>query len=180
MSNWSFTLIVEGEDLQSDETFNALFEAGCDDALVGRTSGVQYMDFDRDAETLADAVLSAVADVESVPGLQVVRLEDSDLVSMAEIAERTGRTRESIRLLVNGERGPGNFPLPVNDPKRPNRLWRWFEVGRWMRDAFNVQETPPRKDEITLAALAAAIAARHHCRQLDPSQRERVRSLFAA
>ena len=180
MSNWSFTLIVEGEDLQSDETFNALFEAGCDDALVGRTNGTQYMDFDRDAETLTDAVLSAVADVESVPGLQVVRLEDSDLVSMAEIAERTGRTRESIRLLVNGERGPGNFPLPVNDPKRPNRLWRWSEVGHWMRDAFNVQETPPRKDEITLAALVPAIAARHHCRQLDPSQRERVRSLFAA
>ena len=180
MQNWSFTLIIEGGDLQSDETFNALFEAGCDDALVGRSNGIQFMDFDRDAETLADAVLSAVGDIESVAGLQVVRLEDLELVSMAEIAERTGRTRESVRLLVGGDRGPGNFPLPVNDPKRPNRLWRWSDVERWMHDALDVQEASGGSEEITLATLAAGIAARHHFRRLDPQQRERVRSLFAA
>lgn len=40
-----FTLIVEGPDLQSDEVINQVFENGCDDALVGRTSGIQYLDF---------------------------------------------------------------------------------------------------------------------------------------
>ena len=179
MQNWSFTLIIEGGDLQSDETFNALFEAGCDDALVARTNGVQFMDFDRDAETLADAVLSAVSAVESVAGLEVVRLVDSDLVSMSEIAERTGRTRESVRLLVSGARGRGGFPAPANDPRRPHRVWRWSEVDRWMRDTFGY-EPQQGTDEDLLAALAAGLAARHYFRRLDPQQRERVRSLFAA
>ena len=179
MQSWAFTLIVEGKDLQSDETFDALFEAGCDDALVGRTNGVQYMDFDREALTLADAVLSAVNAVESVPGVRVVRLDDVDLVSMSEIAERTGRTRESIRLLVSGERGPGGFPLPANDPKRSHRVWHWPEVERWMQESSGKAQASDSEEDLR-AALTAAIAARHHCRQLNPSQRERVRSLFAA
>ena len=123
MRSWSFTLIVEGKDLQSDETFDALFKAGCDDALIGRTNDVQYMDFDRLALNPVDAVLSAVTDVESVPGVRVVRLDGADLVSMSETA------------------------CP---------------------------------DEDLLVALTTSVAARHHCRQLDPSQRERVRSLFVA
>ena len=69
-----FTLIVHGVDLQDESVVDSLFEAGCDDALVGSTDGVQFIDFDRDAASLGDAVLSAVADVEQVPGVQVVRM----------------------------------------------------------------------------------------------------------
>ena len=68
----------------------------------------------------------------------------------------------------------------MNDPLRPNRLWRWTEVNRWMQYAFGDGDGQRSSDEIMLSALAAVIAARHHCRGLDPSQRERVRSLFAA
>ena len=64
-----FTLIVEG----TEPTIDALFEAGCDDATVGRVDGVQYVDFDREAESLAEAVLSAVRDVEKVDGAAVLR-----------------------------------------------------------------------------------------------------------
>ena len=70
MPAFTFTLIVEGPDLQADATIDALFEAGCDDALVGRSEGVQYLDFDREAGCLEEAVLSAVADIESVDGLE--------------------------------------------------------------------------------------------------------------
>ena len=179
MQHWEFTLIVDGPDIQGDDIINALFEAGCGDSLVGSTNGVQYLAFDREADSLDDAVLSAVADVESVPDVHVVRLIDSDLVSMSEIAERTGRTRESIRLLVSGERGPGGFPIPANDPRRPHRVWHWSEVERWMQAAFGeAQAASP--DEDLLAALAASLAARHYCRRLDPRQQARVRSLFAA
>ena len=68
-----FTLIVEGIDLQAEPTIDALFEAGCDDATVGRVDGVQYVDFDREAESLAEAVISAVRDVEKVDGAAVLR-----------------------------------------------------------------------------------------------------------
>ena len=74
MQRFTFTLVVEGRDLQADEVADALFEAGCDDALVGPSEGVQFLDFDREADSADEAVRSAVADVESVEGLMVARL----------------------------------------------------------------------------------------------------------
>ena len=68
-----FTLIVDGSDLQTEPLIDALFEAGCDDATVGRTDGVQYIDFDREAESLGEAINSAVRDVEQVEGVRVTR-----------------------------------------------------------------------------------------------------------
>ena len=68
-----FTLIVEGIDLQAEPTIDALFEDGCDDATVGRVDGVQYVDFDREAESLGEAIISAVRDVEKVDGAAVLR-----------------------------------------------------------------------------------------------------------
>ena len=82
MPAFTFTLIVEGPDPQAAETIDALFEAGCDDALVGRSDGVQYLDFDREANCLEEAVLSAVSDIESVEGLEVVRIAGAGPVSI--------------------------------------------------------------------------------------------------
>ena len=47
-----FTLIVDGPDLQDASLIDAVFEAGCDDAAIGRIDGIQYADFDREAVTL--------------------------------------------------------------------------------------------------------------------------------
>ena len=74
-----FTLIVDGADLQDQSVIDRLFEAGCDDALVGSADGVQFIDFDRDAAGMDVAILSAVADVEQVGGVQVVRLAGAGL-----------------------------------------------------------------------------------------------------
>ena len=73
-----FTLIVDGADLQDEAVLDRLFEAGCDDALVGSTGGVQFVDFDRDAAGFA-TVLSAVADVEQAAGVRVIRLAGAGL-----------------------------------------------------------------------------------------------------
>ena len=69
-----FTLIVDGPDLQDDVFIDALFEAGCDDVTVGRIEEIQFLDFDREAATRADAIRSTVTDVESVDGVHVVRV----------------------------------------------------------------------------------------------------------
>ena len=76
MSTHHFTLIVDGPDVQSDAVIDALYEAGCDDALIGRTDGIQYVEFDREAAGLVEAVLSAVADIERVDGVKVVPIAD--------------------------------------------------------------------------------------------------------
>ena len=67
------TLFVEGADLQAEPVINALFEAGCEDATVGRADGVQYIELDREAKSFSQAVFSAVQDVEKVEGVQITR-----------------------------------------------------------------------------------------------------------
>ncbi len=158
-----FTLILDGSDAQSETTVDALFEAGCDDALVGRAEGIQYVEFDREAARLDDAVLSAIADVERVPGLTVARIADAGLVSMTDIALRMGRSREGVRLLVAGARGPGGFPLPVTDPRARYRLWRRSDVERWI--ATHLAKKAGSSDDDLLAAINASLELRRHTRR---------------
>ena len=97
--SYQFTLIVEGPDLQSDAAIDVLFENGCDDALVGRTDGIQYVDFDREAPSLETAILSAIADLERLPDVEVIRLAGE-----GPMADTT------LQVLVTGGRtllGPG-------------------------------------------------------------------------
>lgn len=62
----------------TDESYKMLLDAGCDDATIGSANGVQYVHFDRDAETLGEAVVSAIRAVESVKGVNVVDVNTSD------------------------------------------------------------------------------------------------------
>ncbi|WP_428278591.1 helix-turn-helix transcriptional regulator [Candidatus Palauibacter sp.] len=175
MTTHSFTLIVEGVDIDDPDVFNTLYEAGCDDATIGITNGIPVMDFDREAASLHAAILSAVADAESVSGLQVVRIADLDLVSMSEIAERIGRSRECVRLWVTGVRGPGGFPSPVNDPDSRYRFWRWSDVSDWLSRVLNGMPWSP--EDHVRGAINAMLELRHHFRQLDPKDRPDLRAL---
>jgi hypothetical protein len=87
-----FTLILSGVSESTEEMANALFEAGCDDALFGSRDGVVFLDFGRDAPSFRDAVLSALRDVRAA-GYAVARVEPDDPVTAAEIARRLRRTR---------------------------------------------------------------------------------------
>lgn len=177
MTTHTFTLIVEGPDLQSGELIDKVFEAGCDDALIGQVDGIQFADFDREANTLRDAVLSAVAELESIEGVTVLRLADAGLVSMADIAARTGRTRESVRLLITGERGPGGFPPPVTDPRSRYRLWRSDEVEVWLQRFLAAPFDDSAVDRIR-AVINASLELRNHWAHLEGSERSELQSLL--
>ena len=71
MATHHFVLATEGVDLLERETIDALHEAGCGDATVGHHT----LEFDRAAPTRDEALCSAWRDVESVPGVQVLRIE---------------------------------------------------------------------------------------------------------
>jgi predicted DNA-binding transcriptional regulator AlpA len=168
MTEYSFILIIEGD---VEEKIDDLFEAGCDDATFGSVDGAHYADFDRGASSLGEALSSAIYAVESVPGLRVRRVEPDDLVTMAEIAQRLGRTRESVRLLVAGERGPGNFPAPVSHLRHRNRLWRWSDIAAWAGES--------EADDLAQARLIAAINAALELRTAAPDLAETDRAILA-
>jgi|SRR5215207_438988 len=174
MTEYSFTLIIDSlgnvDEVFSDEKIDALFEAGCDDATFGSVDGAHYADFNREASTLGEALSSAIAAVESVPGLRVRRVEPDDLVTMSEIAKRLGRTRESVRLLIAGERGPGDFPHPVSHLRSRNRLWRWSNVASW---AFREDNVEARTNARFIAAVNATLDLHTQLQSPDLLESER-------
>ncbi|HEV8562125.1 MAG TPA: hypothetical protein VGR06_37885 [Actinophytocola sp.] len=76
-----FAVVIIGVDLTSPDSpdADALFEAGCDDALLMSEGGVQRAVFDREAPSFAIPVASAITAIETaVPGARVVRIERLD------------------------------------------------------------------------------------------------------
>ena len=68
-----FVLVTEGCDLLDDANLEALYEAGCTDASIGRRT----VEFDRESPTRWDAIQQAIRDVSTVSGLRVVDVRDS-------------------------------------------------------------------------------------------------------
>lgn len=83
----SFSVVIDGVDLTGVDSTDAdaLYEAGCDDALLTSHSGVQEAIFDREAPTFADAVASAIAAIESLPGARVVSVVRRDPAGAEEL-----------------------------------------------------------------------------------------------
>lgn len=168
MPEYIFTLIIDGEP-----DLDALHDAGCDDATFGEVDGVHYGEFAREAPSLAEAVLSAISGVESVGDLRALRVEPEDLVTAAEIAARLGRSRESIRLLIAGRRGSGDFPSAVTHMRSRNRLWRWSDVAAWAKRLAPEQEHEAR----LLATINAALELRNQSRTLPEAERRALSAL---
>ena len=172
MRTWRFSLIIEGRDLDDDEVLDALFDAGCSDALFGGSNGVQCADFHRDAERVEDAVISAIEEVESVGGVQVVGLIEQELVTAEEIANRSGRPFEDVRSLIDGNAGPGRFPKPYADPRRAFPVWHWSDVAHWL--VHGPGERSLDADQQTFNALARAVEARNELRKTPSDRRARI------
>jgi hypothetical protein len=177
----SFTLFVEGLDVSSDAHLDALYEAGCDDATFGARDGAAYGIFDREGGSFSEALRGAIdAVLAALPEAQITRIEPDDLVTMATIARRCGRTRESIRLLANEDRGPGGFPPPVAYVDERTRLWHWPDVARWLNEHRKAKIEIDAGAADLVAALNAALDVRQHSRHLPPSDQALVSRMIQA
>jgi hypothetical protein len=74
MKKYDFTLVLSHPSELTEEIAEALFEAGCDDGTPGMAAGVFLVDFHREADSLEEAIQSAIATVKSA-GCQVQRVE---------------------------------------------------------------------------------------------------------
>ena len=86
-----FELETDGTlDLLEDSVLDALYEAGCDDALVGH----RRLDFARRADSWEEALKSSKADAESVPGVQIVAVKiDAEDIEAAPAASTASAAR---------------------------------------------------------------------------------------
>ncbi|MBW3599963.1 MAG: hypothetical protein KY475_22160 [Planctomycetes bacterium] len=72
MTVFDFKAVLEQADIDEEEA-DALY-ARCKDGTLISAGGVSYVDFDRQADSLDQAVRSAIADVQAA-GFRVIRIE---------------------------------------------------------------------------------------------------------
>lgn len=138
MPTFEFSIIATGLDPAADDFEDRFYEAGCDDALVAFQKGHIIVDFAREAETIEEALASAIEAVTAV-GARVERVEPDPLVSLSDIASRAGLTRAAATNYAKGVRQEG-FPAPIARITTDSPLWDWAAVSAWL---FQKQRVPP-------------------------------------
>lgn len=152
----TYTFRVRVHNALDDEAADKLYEAF--DQEIGIEEGPlgHFVEFERDAPSFLDAALDALQELSRL-GFESLAVED-ELVSMADVAERTGRSRQSISMLVSGERGPGDFPPPVAGNVR-SPLWHWADVSLWFDAQAGGDASSEDRGEI-IASINGALANR--------------------
>lgn len=132
MTDYEFTIVATGLSLDNDDWQERFLDAGCDDALAAIQRGLFVLRFDREATSFAEAIESAIRDVEAA-GAKVNRVEPDPLVSASDIAERSELSRQLVSLYANGSRG-SDFPAPTACVSTSKPLWKWCHVAKWLAD----------------------------------------------
>ena len=84
MNDHEFTLILSGVSEITPELADALYEATGGDIEFNMRDGVAFLEFDRTASSLHDAISSAITQVEGAGvGVRVVRVESDDANTIA-------------------------------------------------------------------------------------------------
>ena len=168
----SFAFRIRLHDPLTDEDADRLYEAFDEEVAIEEGPKGHFVGFEREAASFLDAVLDAVTKVIDL-GFDPLAVED-ELVSMADIAERTGRSRQSVSMLVAGQRGPGGFPPPAAGNVR-SPLWHWADVASWF-ESTTAAEVSFEDRTRTIASINGALANRVLARE-RPNDLKRIQRL---
>ena len=153
MSNsYNFTLtFVLSEDRRNPENYlDALYEAGCDDALVGiGMPGSIALNFSRNAKSAENAIRQAVHDVQNaIPDAELIELKP-DLVGISDIAALLECSRQNVQRMATAENS--TFPSPSVSGSVP--LWHFYEVADWFLKNPRIKIKPKTQD-VEIAKIA--------------------------
>ena len=125
MNTFEFTFVVDHR-LSEDEV-DGLFDRA-DDVTPEREQARTLLGFDRQATSLADALVSALRDVEAA-GLTVGSVRSEDLVTLKEIAARTGRSYETCGCWPPENAAPEGSLARCPPPDGPSTAGRRCGLG---------------------------------------------------
>ena len=168
----SYPFRVRVRDALGDEQGDRLYDAFDEEVAVEEGPRGHWVVFDRQSPSFVEAVVGALDQLIRL-GFEPLGVED-ELVSMADIAERTGRSRQSVSMLVSGQRGPGGFPPPAAGNVR-SPLWHWDEVAAWFQ-ATGGALAPSDYRTAAIAAINGVLANRQLARD-HPDYLERIKRL---
>jgi len=158
--------------VSSDDRVERLFEAGCDDALVGiGRPGRIALAFTRDADSARSAVLSALADaLRAMPDARLIGASP-DLVGLTDVAQIMGFSRQNMRKLIlsDGESAPAS--VHESTPS----LWHLTDLLTWLSDRG--YPVDPAIAEVAQTTKQVNIAVQ--CVQADPHAQREIAAALA-
>ena len=137
MKTYEFTLNVGGISIHSNEDLigvsKALYAGACEDAFVSSVDEAMYIEFEREAPSMQEALIRAIKDVESTVDYKlVVTSVDGDYVSLGEASLITGVKKSTLTKYKKGNFGGGNFPSPARKAAKKDPLWRLLDIAEWL------------------------------------------------
>ena len=171
MKTFEFSIIASGLDPEADGFADRFFNAGCDDATLSFQKGHIIVDFAREDDSIDAAICSAVECVQKA-GAQAERIEPDPLVSLADIAARTGLTRAAITNYSKGDRA-ADFPSPIARVTSKTSLYEWSTVAAWL---FQHDQLPREKAIEAEAVRLANAAIQSHSIGLKDALRDSLKA----
>jgi len=140
MNTYHFTIVVRDAHSSLAELEDQFFQAGCDDALLCSCNGTIYLEFDREADSAARAIQSALDSIRSL-GFKDLIIEEQRFSTLSEMADRAGMSRQALSLYAQNKRGDGNFPRPMYGLSSKSAMYSWPEVAAWLFTHGKLAET---------------------------------------
>jgi len=144
MNNYTFQLIFSlhtNED--ADQYMDALFEAGCDDAVIGiGKKGYLAADFTRESASAFDAIKTAIEGVtQAIPHTKLVKAGPY-IANLSEMAHIFDCTKQNLSKYARGE-SASNEPFPCSIVSGKVDYWYILDVALWLhkQNKLNIQET---------------------------------------
>lgn len=154
---YQFTLSLKNVNEQTEHLEDSLYEAGCDDALINYRDGAVYLEFDREASSLEEAVISAIMNVKSAAiDIDVSNVAPENFVTESEIAKRLNKGRQTVSLWIKGKRRT-DFPFPIMRVSEKSPLWNWSEVVRWLFNHKIITDKELLENALFLANINAVL-----------------------
>lgn len=132
---WHLVVEFVALDLDDDQVIDDLLADPTLRIMWSSVDGVTTAEADIAAETFDEAldiVIDTVA--AAAPGAQILRLVDP-LVTVSDIADEAGVTRQAVRNWALGQRHSG-FPRPLDVVGDGVRIWRLADVDRWLTETL--------------------------------------------
>jgi hypothetical protein len=173
VQEYSFTLKFNfpSSQVDSDAYIEQLYEAGCDDALIGiGKQGLIALEFMRSATSAFEAVSSAIVDVRKVIPDAILIEATPDFVGLTDTAKILGCSRQNIRnLIFNGD---PRSPSPVYEGT-PS-IWHLAELLTWLREdkSYSIDDSIV---EVAIVNMEFNIARKW--RKVSPDLQDNIRAL---
>ncbi|WP_375177337.1 helix-turn-helix transcriptional regulator [Marinobacter mobilis] len=173
-TDYEFTLkFAIPEAIAPEQLEERLFEAGCDDAILGLGQpGRLALNFTREASSAETALVSALTDVrKAIPEARLVEA-GPDLVGISDIARLLDFSRQNMRKLIQTHLA--NFPLPLHEGK--SAIWHLADVLEWF---IQRKDRPVENSLVQVAKASMEVNFARESSRVDPKLQERVRPVLA-